>query len=142
MKNLNKFLSSLDDTELSIFIAYRFEDFLDRSRNKISAEVKRRKLNKSDLKKLLEKGLPANTQNPFACPQYNSSRFSIETDYELRQKNYGSYEVAVETNRCQLCGFNPGKSTQKELVEKLKQIFGFYKKEHLKKPEIDGRLFT
>lgn len=142
-EDLNTFLSSLSNSELATFIAYRFDDFLDNSKQKIIKEVKKRNLSITDLKHLYEKGITDNnTDLNSACPNCGSSKFILETDFELRQKNYGSYEVAVESNRCRICGFNPAKSKQKGLFKKIKQKLGFYRETRLKRPEIDGQMFT
>ena len=142
MKDLDIFLENLNDSELAAFIAYRFEDFLDNSRQKIVREIKKRELTHSDLKILFDKGLQIDTESNITCPQCGSDRFYIETDYELRQRKYGSYEIAVDSNRCRICGFNPAKSSQKGLINKIKQALGFYSETRLKRPEIDGRMFT
>ena len=89
-----------------------------------------------------KKGLPIDDDNSeFYCPRCNSSRYIVETDYELMHDNMGGYEVAIETDRCRLCGFNPGKNKPKGIKERLKRIFGLYRRKRLKRPELDGRLF-
>lgn len=143
MNDLNKFLHDLSDNELAVFIAYKFDDFLARSKQKIVSEVKKRGLSLGDLKLLYDKGLPVNSESPISCPQCKSDRFFVETDYELKQNSRGrSYEVAVDSNRCRICGYNPAKSPQKGFLNKLKQAFGFYEETRLKRPEIDGRMLT
>ena len=142
--DLNTFISNLTDNELATFVAYQFEELLDNSKQKIIKEVKRRNLSSDDLKRLYHQGISHGNDNRRrgVCPQCGSNKFFVETDYELRQKDYGSYEVAVESNRCRICGFNPAKSTQKGLIRKIKQKLGFYNNTRLKRPEIDGQMFT
>ncbi len=142
MKSLDKFLIDLNDTELAIFIAYRFDDFLEGSRNKVISEVKRRKLSKDRLTELYQEGLPKSANNDYTCLQCNSDRFHIETDYELQQSSYGGYETAIDTHRCRLCEYNPAKSKAKGLINKLKKSLGLYRHRRMKRPEIDGRMFT
>ncbi|PKQ60640.1 hypothetical protein BZG01_20675 [Labilibaculum manganireducens] len=143
MNDLNTFLQGLNDNELAVFITYRFDDFLAKSKQKIVSEVKRRGLSLEDLKLLSNIGLQVNSDSIICCPQCNSDRFFVETDYELIQNTRGrSYEVAVDSNRCRICGYNPAKSPQKGLINKLKQALGFYEETRLKRPEIDGRMFT
>ena len=36
---------------------------------------------------------------------------------------YITAEVAIETKRCRLCGFNPDKETPKNIFERVKIIF-------------------
>lgn len=142
MNDLTTFLQDLNDNELAVFIAYRFDDFLAKSKQKIFNEMKRRDLSPEDLKVLYATGLQVESDSVINCPQCNSVRFFVETDYELVQHSRGNYEVAVDSNRCRICGYNPAKSTQKGFLNKLKQVLGFYEETRMKKPEIDGRMFT
>jgi hypothetical protein len=142
MNDLELFLKDLSDSELAVFISYRFEDFLENSRQRIINEVKQRGLNQKDLKQLYDKGLHVDADSNVCCPQCGSDRFFLETVYELVQRKYGSYEVAVESNRCRICGFNPAKNSRKGLINKIKQKLGFYKETRLKRPDIDGQMFT
>ena len=143
MNDLATFLQDLNDNELAVFITYRFDDFLAKSKQKIVSEVKRRGLTLEDLKLLSNEGLQVESDAIINCPQCNSDRLFVETDYELNQKSRGrSYEVAIDSNRCRICGFNPAKSPQKGFINKLKQALGFYEETRLKRPEIDGRMFT
>lgn len=142
MKDLDHFLADLSDSELAIFIAYRFDDFLDNSKQKIIAEVDKRKLTHAQIKELFNNGIPTNADSDYLCPRCSSPRFHVETDYELKHHQYSSYEIAIETNRCQLCGFNPDKSKQKGIANKIKKWLGYYRNSRLKRPEIDGRMFT
>jgi 4-hydroxy-3-methylbut-2-en-1-yl diphosphate synthase IspG/GcpE len=143
MNDLTALLKYLNDNELAVFITYRFDDFLAKSKQKNVSEVKRRGLSLEDLKLLSNIGLQVNSDSIISCPQCNSDRFFVETDYELIQKTRGkSYEIAIDSNRCQICGYNPAKSPQKGLINKLKQVLGFYEEPRMKRPEIDGRMFT
>lgn len=142
MNDLDRFLQSLNDSELATLIAYRIHDFSMNSKQKIIREVKQRKLSLNDLNVLYNKGLQIDSDSDTICPQCGSDRFFAETDYELAQHAYGSFEVAVESNRCRLCGFNPAKSPQKGLIAKIKQTLGFYKHTRLKRPDIDGQMFS
>lgn len=143
MNDLTTFLQDLNDNELAVFITYRFDDFLAKSKQKIVSQVKRRGLSLEDLKLLSNIGLQVDSDSIISCPQCKSNKFFVETDYKLNQNSRGrSYEVAVDSNRCQICGYNPAKSPQKGLINKLKQILGFYEETRLKRPEIDGRMFT
>ena len=142
MKDLKSFLTNLTNEELATFIAYRIEGFLEGSRKKIIAEVSKRNLSQLELKQLYKKGLSIDDNSKLNCPQCGSDKLFVETDYELKQNSRGNSEIAVETNRCRICGFNPAKSNQKSLINKIKQALGLYEKTRLKRPEIDGRMFT
>lgn len=141
MRSLDNFLKDLSDSELATFIAYRFDDFMPMSRQKIIDEVKLRELSQEELEALFEKGPNTELSNGARCLQCNSNRFFVETDYVLKQGKYGSYEVAEETKRCRICGFNPAKSDHKSFINKIKQKLGLNKESRLKRPEIDGRMF-
>lgn len=56
MSKLDEFLEDLDNSELSVFAAYRFEGFLDESRQKIKNEILKRELSKEKLIELYQKG--------------------------------------------------------------------------------------
>lgn len=123
MSNLELFLKKLSNSELAIFIGYRYGEFLSNSKEKIKAEVHRRKLSAENLSGLFNKGLNTEDNNEFKnnCPRCNSSRIIIENDKELKSISYASYEVMVETNRCLLCGYNPDKRKPKNILDAIKQ---------------------
>ncbi|MEJ2104946.1 MAG: hypothetical protein P8X47_10270 [Ignavibacteriaceae bacterium] len=126
-------MKELSDIELAKFVKYRLHDFLENSKQKIIEEVKVRNLTNEDLDNLFDLTINTENETGFICEQCGSSRFYKETDYELVQKSYGSYEVAVESNRCRICGLNPNKNTQKGLINKLKKSLGLYKDTQLKR---------
>ena len=120
MHQLEDFLKSLSDTELAVFTGYRFEDFLERSQQTIIAEIQSRKLTKEKLRELFTKGLEARDKNSGSCcPRCHSMRFITEEDHDLRNGRYSSYEVIVETKRCQLCGYNPDKRKPKNFIDAI-----------------------
>lgn len=122
---LENFLTRLSDHELSIFIGYRFDDFLEESKKKIISEAKKRNLTKEKIEQLSITRLEIeNNDKSLICSQCGSSQTFTETDYdqEIRHK-YLTAEVAIETKRCRLCGFNPGKTNPKNLYERLKRLF-------------------
>lgn len=142
MNDLNTFLQDLNNNELAVFIAYRFDDFMAKSKQKILSEVKNRGLSPDDLKRLYNTGLKIKSDSNLKCPQCGSDHLFVETDYKLAQNSRRrSSELAVESNRCRICGFNPAKSPQKGLINKIKQALGFYEETRSKRPEIDGRMF-
>jgi len=141
MNKLDSFLKTLSDVELAKFIVFRFKDFVGTSKETIIAEAKTRNLDHIDIKRLCNQNIEYKEEIKNRCEQCGSARFYTETDYEMRQTNYLSYEVAIESEQCRICGFNPDKNS-KGILKTLKQKLGFYRKSRLKRPEIDGNMFT
>lgn len=124
MGKLENFLASLSDVELAIFIAYRYEGFIGTSKQKIKDVVAGRNLTEERLEQLYRKGLPSpSNKSVYCCPRCNSTKLYVETDNELRTVRYSSYEVAVDTLRCRLCGYNPNKRSPKNLIDAIKLKF-------------------
>jgi DNA-binding transcriptional MerR regulator len=121
----DKFLNDLSDHELAIFIGYRYYGFLKESRNKIIKEVKKRNLSNEQIKYLFNKKLNEDLKDKSEiCSKCGSDRLFVETDYEERARgSYATAEIAIDTKRCRLCGYNPSKSTPKNLLERIKRIF-------------------
>jgi ribosomal protein S14 len=142
MNKLDSFLKTLSDVELAKFIVYRYKDFVGTSKGTIISEAKTRNLNHLDIKRLYNQDVNYDDKIKNRCEQCGSARFYTETDYEMRQTNtYLSYEVAIESERCRICGFNPDKNS-KGLLNSIKKKLGLFHKTRLKRPEIDGNLFT
>ena len=125
MSELDNFIRGLSDHELAIFHGYRYENFLKASKVKIEEEIKKRKLSAEKLNLLLAAKLNKELSTEIrCCPRCNSEKLFIETDYkEIPVSEFSSAEVAVDSFRCRLCGFNAGKSRPKNLAEKLKRIY-------------------
>jgi hypothetical protein len=116
--------------------------FLDKSRQKIIKEVNGRGLSPNKLKSLYQAGIQSDFESEYVCPNCNSGRYFTETEYEMRQSRFGdNIEVAIDTKWCRICGFNPAKSKQKGLINKIKQALGFYQTVRQKRPELDGKIF-
>jgi hypothetical protein len=141
MNELDSFLKILNDVELAKFIVYRLKDFVGSSKTTIISEAKSRNLNYDDLKRLYKQEIEYNESLTKRCVQCGASRFFTETDYEQIHKRYYSVEVAHESNRCRICGYNPQKNG-KGIVNWIKKKLGFYHKTRLKRPEIDGNMFN
>ncbi len=140
MSKLEDFISKLTDTELAIFIAYRYNGFISSSKQKIKDEASKRGLTTDKLTEIYNKGLskPTDTKVSF-CPRCYPTKLFIETDQELRTIKYYSYEVAVDTMRCRLCGYNPDKRKPKKLFDAIKQKFVNNKTVRI--PKKDERIF-
>ena len=129
--NLASFIAALTDHELSIFFVYRFDDFLDNSKQKIIDEILARNLGKDEILKLYKAKLDSQEGNKiFQCPRCGSDKSDIETDLDQRiAPGYRTKVIAIETHRCRLCGYNPDKQTQKTFMDRIKHIFKSHKNE-------------
>jgi methionyl-tRNA synthetase len=137
MGELERFLDSLTDTELAVFIAYRYNSFLKESKEKIKSEVLERNLTNDKLNDLFNKGIIRDeSKEGYFCPRCNASNYLTETDIELRQ-DFTSYEVAIDTNRCRICGYNPGKEKSSNLFKRMKKSLIRARGTRLTRPEID-----
>ena len=125
MKELDNFISGLTDHEIAVFFAYRYEGFLKKSKLKIENEIKNRNLSSEKLKSLsnikLNKVLLKETR---CCPRCGSEKLFMETDYkEVPVSEFSSAEVATDSYRCRLCGYNPDKSNPKNFANRILKVF-------------------
>ncbi|WP_439185921.1 hypothetical protein [Carboxylicivirga taeanensis] len=141
MNELNLFLKTLSNVELAKFIVYRYKDFVGTSRETIISEAKSRNLNHVDLRRLYNEDIQLDKSIKSRCEQCGAAKFYTETDYELRHKRYYSIEVALESDRCRICGYNPDKNG-KGFMNWIKKKLGFYHNTRITRPEIDGNMFT
>lgn len=125
---LEVFLRELTNKELATFIRFRYREFLPNSQERIKSEVQRRSLNKKTLTELSQSGIK--NSGEVNCPNCNSDRMIIETDRELRGGTF-SYEVIIETERCQICGHNPAKRKAGNWIDAIILKFGRAKKVRL-----------
>ena len=127
MNTLDSFLKNLSKHELAIFTGFRYLDFSEKSREKITHEIKCRNLTKEELESLRDKKLLSNTNDKKevrTCVRCGSSRLFVESDYnEIPIGEYGSAEVAIDSYRCRLCGFNAHKKPPRNFIERLKRLF-------------------
>ncbi len=125
MSELDNFISSLSDHELAIFFGYRYDSFLENSKKKIETEIRKRNLSSEKLKSLIDaKLINESIKESISCPRCGSYKLFIETDYkEIPVSEFSSAEVAMDSHRCRLCGYNADKKTPKKFSEKIKRIF-------------------
>lgn len=125
MNELDDFINSLTDHELAIFFGYRYKRFLDKSKMKIDKEIKMRNLSSEKLESLLNIKLNEDVQKDNrSCPRCGSDKLFIETDYkEIPVSEFTSAELALDSFRCRLCGYNPDKSNPKNFIERIKRIY-------------------
>ncbi|MBN1985498.1 MAG: hypothetical protein JW761_04290 [Prolixibacteraceae bacterium] len=126
MSEFDAFLSRLSDHELAIFYGYRYNGFLENSQKKIDREIGRRNLGPEKLKALKDRRLSSLTAEEIkTCPRCGSGQLFVESDFqEIPVTEFSSAEIAVDSMRCRLCGYNAGKATPGNFFEKIKQIFG------------------
>jgi len=120
MFKLVDFLSDLTDPELAAFVAYRYLEFQPGNQKKIKEEIKRRNLDGDKLSSLYKSGIENKYDSDYTCPRCKSNRYFLEVDHEIRTNQYFSREVIVESNMCQICGYNPTKRKPKNFIDALK----------------------
>ncbi len=125
MKELDNFILGLSDHELAIFFGYRYGGFLNRSKLKIENEIKKRNLSSEKLKSLSNIKLNNDlTKETKCCPRCGSEKLFMETDYnEVPVSEFSSAEVATDSYRCRLCGYNHDKSKPENFAERIRQAF-------------------
>lgn len=140
MSKLEEFITSLTDTELSIFIANQYDGLLGSSKQRLKDAVIKRNLSTDKLSELYQTGLTKPVDNTYHfCPRCYSTKLFIETDHEMRTVKYYSYEVAIDTLRCRLCGYNPVKSNCSTFSELIKHVFK--RNNTVRIPKVDERVF-
>lgn len=125
MKELDYFLNNLSDHELAVFYGYRYSGFLGSSKEKINKEIKKRNLSREQLKSLLDKKLNNDLKKEkIECKRCGSNSLFIETDYkEVPISEFSSAEIAMDSYRCRLCGYNANKAEPGNFLERIKKIF-------------------
>ena len=131
----DNFILNLTDHELAVFYKNRYDDFMSNSKQKITDEMTDRNLQLNEVNRLSSGLLNMDKKDRTnLCQRCGSDYLKIETDVEHRPKrNYTSVDVAIETRRCQLCGFNPDKEKSQGLISRLKRIFISRKTERIVK---------
>ncbi|MBN2486069.1 MAG: hypothetical protein JXB34_08855 [Bacteroidales bacterium] len=134
---LEKFLLQLSDHELAIYIGYNFDSLMPGSREKVLHEANKRGLKREQLEKYFYLKLPISPElleSNIICPRCGSEHIFVETDYEHRPAGrYSSVDVAVDTCRCRLCGYNPDKEVPKNIIMRIRRIFKNNKRERVVK---------
>ena len=135
MKELDYFLNNLSDHELAIFYGYRYLGFLDSSKEKINTEIKKRNLSREHLKSFLDKKLFNDSkEEKIECERCGSNKLFIETDYkEVPISEFSSAEIAMDSYRCRLCGFNTSKAKPKNLFDRVSRAFKKYRQSRINK---------
>ncbi len=125
MSDLGKFLNNLTNHELAIFYGYRYAGFLDTSKAKIANEIKKRNLSIEKIGLLKDKKLiNDSTKENISCERCGSNKLFIETDYkEVPVSEFSSVEIALDSYRCRLCGYNANKAAPKNFIKRIKKVF-------------------
>ena len=125
MNKLDNFINSLSNHELAIFFEYRYNGFLKNSKEKIDTEINRRNLSPEQLKLLKDKKLiiDSSEETKF-CQRCGSDKLFVETDYkEIPVNEFSSAEIAVDSYRCRICGYNADKKAPDNFFERIIRIF-------------------
>ena len=135
MNEFEKFISRLSDHELAIFVKYRYDGFLAGSKEKIDKELKHRKLSADKLENYLKGKLNLNGgEDARKCLRCGSGKLFSETSYqEIPFNEFSSLEVASETHRCRLCGFNADKEEPKNFMDRIKRVLGSFRGKRISK---------
>lgn len=135
MSNLDDFLTNLTDHELAIFFANSYDGFLDHSKRKIDAEIEKRQLSKIQIKALKDTKLQlTRSDQTNTCYRCGSDKLFVETDYkEIPISELSSAEIAIDSYRCRLCGYNPNKTKQKDFHKKIKMIIRRWRNQRIHK---------
>ncbi len=126
MNKLKDFLSGLSDQELAIFFEYRYHTFLENSKKMIDGEIASRNLSSEQLSLLKDRKLNCELSKEIRCCQRcGSDKLFVETDYtEMPVSEVASAEIATDSYRCRLCGYNADKSTSTNFTNRIKRVFG------------------
>lgn len=121
MSKFENFITSLSDHELAIFVRFSYHGFLKKTKERIDKEIKKRKLSPEKLEKYSKEKLNKTfTDELNKCIRCGSTKRITETNFwELPFNEFSSVEMAIDTNRCQLCGFNQEKSLSRDFFERI-----------------------
>ncbi len=121
----DSFIKNLSDHEFVIFVSYRYHGFLKKSKEKLKNEIKKRNLSSNEIEIYRSKKVDHNSEDKFkTCLRCGSEKLFVETDFEEKPvSELSSVEIAIDTYRCRLCGYNPDKETPKNLFRRVRKIF-------------------
>lgn len=128
---LDVFLKSLSNHELVLFVHYRMDGFILDSKERILNELNHRNIHENQKMQFLERPIHKHKPDDTRfCTRCGSTRFDTETDYEYRMAGrYSTKKMALDTRRCQICGYNPEKEIPKSFFARLKKTFQLWLKE-------------
>ena len=130
MKNadLTSFLQQLSNTELAYFYKYRFNDFLEGSKQKILNEFRGRSINPAESDRIIEQQTVKDTvqEGKFIFPRCKSDKYYVNKEKKLWMNDD---ELMIEyddfSDVCLVCGYvNEGRSNFKQAIARFfKNIF-------------------
>lgn len=125
MSELDNFINNLSDHELAVFYRYSYDGFLENSKRKIDEEIKKRNISIEKLNSIKDRSLINNSSGQSKiCTRSGSDKLFVETNYkEIPVSDLSSAEIAIDSYRCRLCGYNPDKTKSKNLLDILKRTF-------------------
>ena len=103
---LSVFLELLEDYELAFFYKYRFNSFMEGSRNKILKEFEKRNIRIDSIDEIIRKHINDNIEkNSNACPRCKSLKYYTVNDKKLKIFKGFSYDKELIKYICQVCGY-------------------------------------
>lgn len=121
-ERFDTFINSLSDHELAVYIGYQYESLLKGAKEQIDEEIEGRCLSKKQQKELFDEQLNNDESKSF-CLRCGSNRFFNDVDIEFENSDHFTSEIEVITKRCRLCNYNPSKSSNRNLLSRIKQFF-------------------
>ena len=121
----DSFIKNLSDHEFVIFVSYRYNGFLQKSKEKLKKEIKKRSLSPNEIEIYRSKKVDHNSEDKLKiCLRCGSEKLFVETDFEENPIcELSSVEISIDTYRCRLCGYNPDKETPKNLFGRVWRLF-------------------
>ena len=107
---LEIFLTTLDDYELVNLFKYRFDGFLDNSKQKVLTELKARNIDKDDIDKIIqdnkdEYAKRLETADTYVCPRCYSTK-SITEKEEYPVVDLATFMIEKHHRQCQVCNYS------------------------------------
>lgn len=123
MSKFENFITNLSDHELAVFVRYSYHGFLKKSKERIEKEIRKRNLSPKEIENYSRKKLTTDSAKELnQCPRCGSVKRITESNFwEIPFSEFSSVEMASDSNRCQLCGFNLEKSSPKDFFEIIKR---------------------
>lgn len=100
MSKVQQFLDELTDNELLGFFHFRYSEFLQGSKDKIDAEIQKRRLNVEAFDPSVARSDHSDEKN---CPRCGSSKFYNSTEIETITYSYASVDIKTDYKTCLVC---------------------------------------
>ncbi|HLV40749.1 MAG TPA: hypothetical protein VKY37_00590 [Brumimicrobium sp.] len=106
MSKLQTFLDELTDSELISFYNYRYEQFMELSKDKIDSELIKRGIQKEDFDQF-KVDILSNTEG--RCPRCGSQKFYNSEEIETITYSIASLDLEVDYKTCLICLYSEDK---------------------------------